>query len=429
VVELLNYCAPLLKPSPRATAKWVKVKKNQQQLKPVRDDSYAVAVGIALIRDLASSAPYRSAQHLFEQDTVFREAVRLAGYWGQFEAVFTRVAAASSKIGKSKITFDANAASRELQRIRAEFSAPSFNYECRARMFNVSLGAKQFFLPDGVHLKRLNMRELNARQPVVQPFLSSGWRDSQLGNHTTEATFHTTVPIDRTKQNALFDAGNEATRRATEVFSQLADAITVATGSSVTFGELELLGGFFGGGRPLSEPGFLLPSKKITRQVCSAVGTIYRLLKDPMQDSVLGRALRRVVLGHRRKDQADRLVDFVIAWEALLLTHDGSGLNQELSYRFSVNGSVLLSRILRRSSRIELYRQMRSAYAARSCVVHGSDEADLTRALRTGGFPNLEALCAFLQTSILATFVWLSALSVAERPYRKKGGWDALLWG
>src|SRR5207248_6035052 len=114
-------------------------------------------------------------------------------------------------------------------------------------------------------------------------------------------------------------------------------------GAPITFGQVELLGGFAAGGRPLTEPDFFPERARLSRSIASQVGAMYKMLKDPSPDTVPGRALRRIVLGQRRKDYEDRLVDYVIAWEALLLTHDGSPLMQELSYRFAVNGSVLLA--------------------------------------------------------------------------------------
>ena len=75
-----------------------------------------------------------------------------------------------------------------------------------------------------------------------------------------------------------------------------------------------------------------------------------------------------------------------------------------------------------------MFNKMRSAYAARSCVVHGSDDQSLERALKGGGFRNLSELCQFLERELREVFFWLDTRGPNERPYRKQGGWDELLF-
>ena len=67
-----------------------------------------------------------------------------------------------------------------------------------------------------------------------------------------------------------------------------------------------------------------------------------------------------------RGHSADRLVDLVIGFEAVLL----QGLQNELSHRFSLNGSSL-SHWIHKAPRQPSYHLFRSAYAARSALVHG----------------------------------------------------------
>lgn len=77
-------------------------------------------------------------------------------------------------------------------------------------------------------------------------------------------------------------------------------------------------------------------------------------------------ALHRYVLAGSRARCEDRLVDLVIGFESILL----QGLQNELSHRFSLNGSSLCHWI-HRTPRRESYRLFRGAYAARSALVHG----------------------------------------------------------
>ncbi|MBN9418290.1 hypothetical protein ABS71_16915 [bacterium SCN 62-11] len=77
-------------------------------------------------------------------------------------------------------------------------------------------------------------------------------------------------------------------------------------------------------------------------------------------------ALHRYALAGSRLRHEDRLVDLVIGFEAVLL----QGLQNELSHRFSLNGSSL-SHWIHKAPRQPSYHLFRSAYAARSALVHG----------------------------------------------------------
>ncbi|MFN8606797.1 MAG: hypothetical protein U0931_04655 [Vulcanimicrobiota bacterium] len=77
-------------------------------------------------------------------------------------------------------------------------------------------------------------------------------------------------------------------------------------------------------------------------------------------------ALHRYALAGSRLRHEDRLVDLVVGFEAVLL----QGLQNELSHRFSLNGSSL-SHWIHKAPRQPSYHLFRSAYAARSALVHG----------------------------------------------------------
>ena len=77
-------------------------------------------------------------------------------------------------------------------------------------------------------------------------------------------------------------------------------------------------------------------------------------------------ALNRFYLNQFRGNFADRLVDLVIAAEALFLNVNEG----ELSYRLATRAAIFLADT--RPERITIFRQVRSAYGARNRVVHGS---------------------------------------------------------
>jgi hypothetical protein len=86
-------------------------------------------------------------------------------------------------------------------------------------------------------------------------------------------------------------------------------------------------------------------------------------ISDPSTSRDL--ALHRLHLGYSREDDPDALLDFVIALEALLLP-DG---DQELKYRFCVNGSLYLRPEGGTASGI--HASLGNLYKTRSRLVHG----------------------------------------------------------
>lgn len=77
-------------------------------------------------------------------------------------------------------------------------------------------------------------------------------------------------------------------------------------------------------------------------------------------------ALRRFNLAYERALPEDRLIDYAIALEALLLRGDEQ---QELAYRLALRGSALLGE--NPDARFEIFSLLRAAYSTRSNVVHG----------------------------------------------------------
>ncbi len=89
---------------------------------------------------------------------------------------------------------------------------------------------------------------------------------------------------------------------------------------------------------------------------------------------------QRLVDGGGRYREDDAIIDYAIGLEALLL----KGINDELSYRFSLRGATILASDI--GGREKFFRQLRSFYDIRSKIVHGShiDSAKLKDARLNG---------------------------------------------
>lgn len=69
---------------------------------------------------------------------------------------------------------------------------------------------------------------------------------------------------------------------------------------------------------------------------------LFSLVNKSKSDQILRRSLNRFVMGRSRSSHEDRIVDYAICLESLLMTDHGKAASGELSYRFRLNGSSLM---------------------------------------------------------------------------------------
>jgi len=78
-------------------------------------------------------------------------------------------------------------------------------------------------------------------------------------------------------------------------------------------------------------------------------------------------ALSRFDDGYERVKPEDKIIDYMIALEALYLQGESSG---ELAYRFAHRMAVLLA--AKKEERQQLFSQIKKSYELRSKIVHGA---------------------------------------------------------
>ena len=432
LAALLVDCERLLEPSRATAQKWVIISKSQKQLQTIDDErsalNYSYARGINAIKVLPS---YISAQEAFGRDRVLSDAIQIAGYWATFDRLIQYLIVNAGSMHKQSVTIDHAKALRLTRSFRETFTKTHFSFLASARVFGVVLQRKTLLLPDDLKLYRLSRVERNNRQPVITPIGGSGWGDPFYSDSSTEVQVLITVPIDKSKENSLFHCHNSAGQVASECFGKLVQALLVVSTGRIALGPINLTGGL--DGMPIPQQ----VNREIQFAGAAKIGTAdiprLRIAYDIVSggrggDKTLSRALHRFILGRQRNDIVDQLVDYVIAWESILLTQDGNPITQELSYRFALNGAALLTKADRKIDRILAFRKMKSAYSTRSAIVHGGEDRERDRALQVGGFSNLGELCLFLESGFKKSIFLLASLSPNERPYRVSGGWENLIW-
>jgi hypothetical protein len=437
IAQLLAHAEPLFERSSLALShKWVAVDATQARLSPVQDKGTSFAVSWSRARSKLETLPsFNIAMQAFGRDPVFAEAARAAGYWGTFDAVLQEAAFRATYLKRGRLLIDQAKAIAEMQELRRVFAGTHLRFEGSARLFGIKTKRRVLQLPDEVKLVRLTSKEKAERQPLVHIGFSNEDGDYSLLQQDTEISVPITIPLERTAEGslvegALFKATNAAQKIASELFATVSQALLLAFHGNVAVGPIQLRGG--------SNMPYAMSSTKDTSvfgtiKIGSSdlprVSTAYDLIAGGRSsDKTLNRALHRFLLGRQRSDAMDKLVDYVIAWEAVLLTQAGNAAAQELSYRFGVNGASLLVTVRKKKEPMNYFKQMRSAYSARSAVVHGGTDAQLRDALAIGAFRDFGEMLSFLENSFRETVFWLASISPEARPYRKAGGWESLMW-
>ena len=257
----------------------------------------------------------------------------------------------------------------------------------------------------------------------------------QLLFHPVELQAAFVVPVDSSQEGALFKAHNDAFSMAKKHFEKVMSAVLFTTNCEAVLRGIELKGGLEAIPRAGSLETQLPPfGRTMLRQ-----SELHKLVRaydivsgDKYTDQILSWSVHRFVLGRQRTDDRDRLVDYVTAWESILLTQNGQPVPQELSYRFAVNGSSLITQSKSANSPVECYRNMKSPYAVRSQVVHGGGGADrskaLSKALRFGDFESIADVCNYLESKFREVIFLLADWTDGGRPYQRLNGWEELLW-
>jgi len=412
--------------------KWIIISDTKKQTKIVIDKQASIEVSYSKsAHKFQKMDSYIAAKEAFCRDTVFADAVKTAGLWGGFDGAMLYILSNTCKITSRKIIFNHPEAIEKLKKLRKILSEKNIRYLASARLIGVTSTLKRIKFPGKVEIVRLAKKERNDKQPLIHSYLSYGMYDISVADSNLELTAAITVPVDHSRDSALFVAQNEALKKAKIIFGNVVNSILLATSGKVMLGYIEIHGGIeqmpVGRGMIQESP----PSSNITisKKDVVNISTAYQLITNGKNDDkTLGRALHRYLLGRTRRDLNDKLVDYVVAWEAILLTQKGGSITQELSYRFSLNGASMLNAVNKKLNKIDVHKKMKSAYDVRSKIVHGGTNMDIANALKKGGFDNLQELCDFLENNFRNALFWLINNDTKNRPYRKINGWEELIW-
>lgn len=429
---LLVDCEGVIEPYIMTAEKWEIINKTQKRTKTVIDEKMSLAISYGKSAEKINKLKsYTAANDAFGRDKVFANSDRVAGAWGTFDGVLQHILTSTCRITRRKIVFNHVEALSKLRQLRDTLTNKHIKYIASTRLIGATLTLKRMSLPDEVEILRLTTKEQNDKQPLIQPYYAFGMHDMRFSDSLLELNLPITVPVDHSQEGAFFKANNDALQNARNIFGNILDSILVAVSGKAMLGSIELHGGIEQMQVGQSIPQGMPPHINITirKGDLNNISTAYELVSGGRKgDKTLSRALHRFLLGRKRSDLVDKLVDYVISWEALLLTQEGNPIAQELSYRFALNGASILSAADNRIDRFESNKKMKAAYSVRSTIVHGGGDTEIDKALKKGNFNNLGSLCDYLETSFRSSIIWLASKDAKERPYRKNNGWEELIW-
>lgn len=171
----------------------------------------------------------------------------------------------------------------------------------------------------------------------------------------------------------------------------------------------------------------------------------YKIINEAENDNILFTSMDRFFVAKKKGIQHiyrvnspnwDKIIDYAIGFETMFLTP----VENELSYRFKLNGTTLISKIDNRDKRI-IFNALGDLYKLRSKIVHGGNSDSIiklarklvnTLSLNTVNHEHdlglLTLICNQLDDWFYKIFEFLSELNFDNRPYGKTGIWEDWLW-
>lgn len=393
---------------------------------------YDSTVAFALARDaFTKSQPYQSLLEFIEQDSDFSNAPDKLGYWGRPEALIQRCLSESIRVEDGEVKFDSDTAKTMMSRLRVALNASEIAYEGRARLLGVKLSCACIPITSSISLVRLTKEEINERQSDIKWSYSTVKGPSGLLDHHTEIRMAASIPVDKNAELAILNTQNIASSESRTISQNVLSAVRLFMNGSFEIGPASTSCSILKG-MSSSSIYRLYVSPHAAVEIGASDGKelqrAYRIVSERTSDRVLGRGLNRFLLSRQRHDDLDKIVDYVIALESILLTINEKSADTELSYRFRLNGSSLLKASGVEPNPIISFEFMKGVYDVRSKIVHGADDDEIQTALKKTNLESLNVLAADLEEKLRLVIFWLSELNVNDRPYKKKNGWEHLLW-
>jgi Apea-like HEPN len=330
--------------------------------------------------------------------------------------------------------FDSVSFSHQFERLSVFLESASLAYFTRTVLVGVHIADSllPMRLSDSMSLERLSLEQ-------AQVFGHFGLLQSPSGNPRGPYAYPNDPIVAFTWQRELskrFGAFEEDAVRDLVVrneFERVHDALLQAVallgyGTAIIGGSMTFLSGWEVGGisfnRPRSEvpqtPPGITKRIEITEDQISVLRNLFNKILDRKHEDGLNTALRRLTYAMERKRPQDRLLDSMIAAEAVF----GADATTEMTYRISLRVAFATEEEDIEKRR-HVFNLMKNAYAVRSKVVHG-DEPKQTNMKINGEIVSLSCFVVYVEDIIRR-----AVRTVLERTDGQFNAapWDAIILG
>jgi len=319
-------------------------------------------------------------------------------------------------------------------------------YSITFRIMNISLSKEIVFEEDGTQkicLQTIDESLVNSKYPQHKLFYKSLPTEDWV-KHNTEFVI--------LKKGTPKDIENDSNVEGMDVLENvLINSFILSDIEPVPYATHAVLNSLFNNSLNVLKLGNLkFVPEIISEEQGKELVRAYKTIRIINHDIILERAFDRFIIACKKENQNpnkintqnwDKIVDFTIAFETLFLTANGSDPDKrELSYRFKLNGSSLLSNVIDKKQK-DIFNSLGKLYSIRSNIVHGGKEKDLAKLtdefikILNEDDPNykhpigkLILISNILKSWLQSIFNYLAELEHKERPYRKAGAWEDYLF-
>lgn len=318
---------------------------------------------------------------------------------------------------------------KNLYKLQEIISNEYHNFTLIGRLHGIKLEVDLIEIESNISLVRLDDDAINERQPLILNSMSDKFHIIDYSNSNVEIKIISSHKITPHGESSYFDVANKAQSELRLKLDNVVKAIKL-----YRYGNYEVYPvschSKLRNGMTYSTivPKHIFENISLNNTDIDGLKKAFSIVKTSIhQDGVLERSFSRFLIGMDESKPEERIVDFVIAWESLLLTVKKNPPQGETSYRFSINGAALLSAIDNSFDFIEMQRFMKGVYTIRSKIVHGEGAGSTSNELKKLKFDSLDVLNNRLSELYQKVIFWLVNLKKEDRPYEADSGWEILL--
>lgn len=313
-------------------------------------------------------------------------------------------------------------------------SFKKFVFSLTGRVRGVNLEAKKIKLSNEIELTKIvGDDEINARQPLIENLPSSYPVLTDLSDFNTEVTVKETLEICPSNDGAYFDIYKKAQEKLLIKCEHVLQTLKLFKHGRFELYDLKFDSDLIQGtGLNFIKNRAMFPTQlvQIIEKDSKNLNELFNYVEKVIPfDKILQRSFSRYLIGVDEDKVEERIVDFVIAFESIFLTVNGSSITSESSYRFALNGAALISKAKPNSDFEIIQKILKTSYDIRSKIVHGAETTEHHKSLNKINLANLPELSQKLSEFYQSTVKWLCKRQVDDRPYNKGNGWEKLLLG